>query len=62
MCLSHTSLLDYYNTVFQLMQHHKYSLSEIDGMIPWEKDVYISMLAEFIREQKEEMNRQKYNG
>tara|TARA_B100000085_G_C18506429_1_gene497720 strand:- start:906 stop:1040 length:135 start_codon:yes stop_codon:yes gene_type:complete len=44
------------------MQHHKYSLSEIDGMIPWEKDVYISMLAEFIREQKEEMNRQKYNG
>jgi len=37
-------------------------LSEIDGMIPWEKDVYISMLAEFIREQKEEMNRQKYNG
>ena len=44
------------------MQHHKYSLSEIDGMIPREKDVYISMLAEFIREQKEEMNRQKYNG
>ena len=60
MCLSHTSLLDYYNTVFQLMQHHKYSLSEIDGMIPWEKDVYISMLAEFIREQKEEMARQQH--
>ena len=60
MCLSHTSLLDYYNTVFQLMQHHKYSLSEIDGMIPWEKDVYISMLAEFIREQKEEMQRQQH--
>jgi hypothetical protein len=42
------------------MQHHKYSLSEIDGMIPWEKDVYISMLAEFIREQKEEMQRQQH--
>jgi len=42
------------------MQHHKYSLSEIDGMIPWEKDVYISMLAEYIREQKEEMQRQQH--
>lgn len=42
------------------MQHHKYSLSEIDGMIPWEKDVYISMLAEFIREQKEEIARQQH--
>jgi len=41
------------------MQHHKYSLSEIDGMIPWEKEVYISMLLEFIREQKEEAQRQR---
>jgi|TARA_B100002019_G_C21209694_1_gene568701 hypothetical protein len=41
------------------MQHHKYSLSEIDGMIPWEKEVYISMLLEFIREQKEEAQRQQ---
>ena len=42
------------------MQHHKYSLSEIDGMIPWEKDVYVSMLVEYIKEQKEEMMRQKH--
>ena len=41
------------------MQHHKYSLSEIDGMIPWEKEVYISMLLDFIREQKEEAQRQQ---
>ena len=60
MCLSHTSLMDYYNTGFQLMQHHNYSLNEIDGMIPWEKDVYVSMLVEYIKEQKEEMMRQKH--
>lgn len=41
------------------MQHHNYSLNEIDGMIPWEKEVYISMLLEFIREQKEEAQRQQ---
>jgi hypothetical protein len=41
------------------MQHHKYSLSEIDGMIPWEKEVYISMLLDFISQQKEEMQRRQ---
>tara|TARA_Y100000814_G_scaffold220224_1_gene164523 strand:- start:728 stop:862 length:135 start_codon:yes stop_codon:yes gene_type:complete len=34
------------------MQHHKYSLSEIDGLIPWEKDVYISMLIEHLKEEE----------
>lgn len=34
------------------MQHHKYSLDEIDSMIPWEKDVYVSMLISFLKEEK----------
>ena len=42
------------------MQHHKYLLSEIDGMIPWEKDVYVTMLVQHINEQKEEAMRQKH--
>ena len=42
------------------MHHHKYSLTELDNMIPWEKDVYVSMLVEYIKEQKEEMMRQKH--
>ena len=57
--LSHTSLINYYETNFQLMQHHKYSLTEIDTLIPWERDVYINMLIEHI---KEETERQKQNG
>ena len=36
------------------MQHHKYSLNEIDGMIPWEKEVYVNMLINFIKEQEVE--------
>lgn len=35
------------------MQHHKYSLSEIDSLIPWEKEVYTDMLIDFIKEEKE---------
>ena len=35
-----------------MMQHHKYSLSEIDNLIPWEKEVYIDMLIEHMKEEK----------
>jgi len=37
------------------MQHHKYSLSEIDGLIPWERDVYINMLVDYLKEEEMRM-------
>jgi len=36
------------------MQHHKYSLSELDNLIPWEKQIYVTMLANYIKEQNEQ--------
>tara|TARA_B100000035_G_scaffold49767_1_gene38350 strand:- start:3 stop:161 length:159 start_codon:yes stop_codon:yes gene_type:complete len=42
----------HYKTNFDLMQHHKYSLNEIDTMIPWEKQVYVNMLIDFIKEEE----------
>ena len=33
------------------MQHHNYSLHEIERMIPWEKEIYVSMLVEFLKEE-----------
>jgi hypothetical protein len=42
------------------MQHHKYSLSDIENMMPWARDVYVQMLIEHIKEQnkkQEEQNR-----
>jgi len=42
----------HYKTNFDLMQHHKYSLNEIDMMMPWEKEVYVNMLIDFIKEQE----------
>ena len=38
------------------MQHHKDSLTELENMIPWEREVYLQMLIDFI---KEENDRQK---
>jgi hypothetical protein len=50
--LSHNSLGVYYKTVFSLVQHHKYSISEIENLIPFERDLYVDMLLEHIENQK----------
>lgn len=49
------NLKNYYTTNFSLMQHHKYSLTELENMIPWEKQIYVTMLQEMIKEQNEKM-------
>lgn len=41
------------------MQNHKYSLTELESMIPWEREIYITMLIQELKEQKEEMQRQQ---
>jgi hypothetical protein len=33
------------------MQHHKYSLSELESMIPWERDIYITLLIQYLEEE-----------
>ena len=40
------------------MQHHKYSLYEIENMIPWERDIYLELLMRYIKEENERMKRE----
>jgi hypothetical protein len=35
------------------MQHHKYSLTELENMIPWEKELYVNMLLRHLDEERE---------
>ena len=51
----HDNLANYYRTNFSLMQHHKYSLTELENMIPWERDIYISMLIQYIEEENQKI-------
>jgi hypothetical protein len=51
--LSHINLINYYQIVFSLAQHHKYQISEIENLIPYERDIYYSMLVEYINKQEE---------
>lgn len=40
------------------MQHHGYSLTELDNMIPWEREVYVALLIEHIRKENERIQQQ----
>ena len=40
------------------MQHHKYSLSEIEGMLPFEREIYVQLLVNWIKEQEEKNRHQ----
>ena len=42
------------------MQHHKYSLLELENMIPWERDIYLTMLIQYIEEENQKI-KQKQN-
>ena len=35
------------------MQHHKYSYSDLESMLPWEREVYMSLLVQWIKEENE---------
>lgn len=37
------------------MQHHNYSLTELDNMLPWEREIYISLLQDFIEEENKRL-------
>jgi hypothetical protein len=38
-----------------MMQHHKYSLTELENMLPWERDVYLNLLLQFLEEENEKL-------
>jgi hypothetical protein len=47
----HTDLVSYYRVNFALMQHHKYSLSDLENMIPFEREIYLTLLQQYIEEE-----------
>jgi len=47
------------HTNFAMMQHHNYSLTELENMIPWERDVYVNLLLKHLKEEKERQDKQR---
>jgi len=42
-----------------MMQHHNYSLDELENMVPWEREIYIGLLMNFLKEEKENIEQEK---
>jgi hypothetical protein len=55
MCMAHDSLYNYYKLNFALMQYHKYTLSDIENMIPFEREIYTTMLRQYLEEEKQKL-------
>jgi hypothetical protein len=53
--LCHESLSNYYKMNFALMQYHKYSLTEIENLIPFEKEIYVALLVKYLEEEKQRL-------
>ncbi len=57
--LSHDNLINLFKTNFAMVQHHKYSFTEIENMMPWERDVYIQMLVEHVEKENERVKQEQ---
>ena len=43
------------------MQHHNYSLADLENMLPWEREIYVDMLIQYIKEENEKEQRRQQN-
>lgn len=57
----HDSLTNYYKINFILMQHHKYSISDLENMLVWEREIFISQLESYIIEENERLEKLRLN-
>ncbi|MBT9159408.1 MAG: hypothetical protein DDT26_00667 [Dehalococcoidia bacterium] len=46
-------LASWYKIKFALQQHHGYPDSSIEDWLPYERDIYVSMIIDHLKEQKE---------
>lgn len=58
MALSHDNLENHVKLNFGLMQHHNYSHYDLEHMIPWEREVYVSLLMNYLKEEEERRKQQ----
>jgi len=56
--LSHDTLVNYYQVNFQLLNNFNYSLSDVEEMLPWEREIYLTMLIEDLKEKRERAQQQ----
>ena len=56
--MAHISVKLYYELNWNMMFHHNFSLTEIENMMPWEREIYLHLLQQFIKEENEKIERE----
>ena len=51
--MSYSSLSKYYEDLFILSYHHKYPISEMERMVPYERDLITMMINNYLKEEEE---------
>ena len=41
------------------MQHHNYSLTELDNLMPWGREIYIGLLIKYLKEEEERLKKER---
>ena len=59
--MSHNTLKNYFQTNFALMQHHKWSLTELENMMPWERSIYTLMLEDWLKSERDRIKLEDEN-
>jgi len=57
--MHYESLSNVLQTNFIMLKEHNFSLTEIENMIPWERQIYIGLLVNYVKEQKERMDQEQ---
>jgi hypothetical protein len=60
--MAHMNLENYFKLNFAMMQYHKYSLTEIENMMPWERDIYVGLLQSHLEEERLKEQQRQANG
>lgn len=56
--LGHDNLLNYMSTNFNMVKHHGYDHEAMEDMMPWEREVYVQLVINHLKEENEQMRQQ----
>ena len=54
--------MSYYAINSTLMLHYKYSLRDLEHMIPWERDLYVMFVEQYVKEQQDQIENSQRGG
>lgn len=52
--LCYTNLGNYYQLNFAMAEHHHWSIADIEGMFPYERELYVELIRDFHEQQAKE--------